>query len=93
MNGKDNMQNEWNEQTQHPDYKREIVEVFRSNLTPRIKEERILDYHERDIAAALEMLSPEERGRLYHVLNAETLADILEYSENKIKVLIQIIAL
>ena len=90
MNGKDNMQNEWNEQTQHPDYKREIVEVFRSNLTPRIKEERILDYHERDIAAALEMLSPEERGRLYHVLNAETLADILEYSENKIKFISEI---
>ena len=69
--------------TRHPDYKTEIVSVLRSNLTPKIKQERILAYHEKDIAAALELLSPEERGRLYHILDAKTLAAILEYAENK----------
>lgn len=83
MNEKNNVKNKATETIQHPDYKAEIVEVLRSNLTPKIKQERILSYHERDIAAALEMLSQGERERLYHVLSAETLADILEYSENK----------
>lgn len=67
----------------HPDYKAEIVLVLRSNLTPKIKQERILAYHEKDIAAALELLSPEERGRLYHILDAKTLAAILAYTEHK----------
>ncbi len=83
MNVKNNTQNEMIEMMHHPDYKVEIVEVLRSNLTPKIKQQRILAYHERDIAFALELLSSEERSRLYHVLNAETLADILEYAENK----------
>ena len=85
-----NVQNEMLPTTQHPDYKTEIVEVLRSNLTPKIKQERILAYHERDIASALEMLSLEERGRLYHILNADTLADIFEYAENKIKYMSEI---
>lgn len=85
MKVNNNVQNEMLQVTQHPDYKTEIVEVLRSNLTPKIKQERILAYHERDIASALEMLSLEERGRLYHILNADTLADIFEYAENKTK--------
>lgn len=83
MNGKDNVQNEVTEVMQHPNYKAEIVEVLRSNLTPKIKQERILDYHEKDIAAALELLSLDERSRLYYILDAKTLADILEYTEDK----------
>lgn len=78
------------EMTQRPDYKMEIVEMFRSNLTPKIKQERILAYHERDIASALEMLSLEERGRFYHILNAEILADIFKHSENRAKYLDEI---
>lgn len=85
MNVKDNVQNGVSEMIQHPDYTIEIVEMLRSNLSPKIKQERILAYHEKDIAAALELLSLEERSRLYHVLGAKTLADILEYAENKIK--------
>lgn len=83
MNVTNNIQNEAVEMICHPDYKQEIIEIFRSNLTPKIKQERLLAYHERDIAAALEMLSFEERNRLYHILNAETLAGILEYAENQ----------
>lgn len=90
MNVKDNVLNEITEMMQHPDYKGEIVEILRSNLTPKIKQERILAYHERDIAAALELLNQEERERLYRVLNAETLADILEYAENKTRYMSEI---
>lgn len=83
MNVKDNVQNEAVEMMQYPDYKAEIVEVLRSNLVPKIKQERILAYHEKDIADALKLLSLEERSRLYRILSADTLADILEYAENK----------
>lgn len=78
MNAKDNIQNEAIEGIQYPNYKAEIVAILRSNLIPKIKQERILTYHEKDIADALEMLSADERSRLYHILNADTLADILE---------------
>ena len=37
----------------HPDYKSEIAEIIRSSLAPKLKKERILSYHENDIAAAL----------------------------------------
>ncbi len=82
MNATNNIKNEVAEMICHPDYNQEITEIFRSNLTPKIKQERLLAYHERDIAAALELLSFEERNRLYHILNVETLAGILEYAEN-----------
>ncbi len=91
MKVNNNIPNEILQSTQHPDYRTEIIEVLRSNLTPKIKQERILAYHERDIASALEMLSLEERERLYYILNAETLADIFEYSENKTKYMNEII--
>lgn len=71
------------EMIQYPDYQAQIAELLQSNLTPKLKQERILDYHERDIAAALELMEPEGRKRLYHILSTQTLADILEYSENK----------
>ncbi len=66
---------------QHPDYKTEVVEILRSNLTPCIVRERILDYHEKDIAAAMELMSLDERKKLYSILSTETLASVIEYSE------------
>ena len=65
-----------------PDYKAEIVQALRSNLTPKLMRERILAHHENDIAAALELLSKDERARLYSILDVQTLADVLEYSDN-----------
>lgn len=71
------------EMIQYPDYQAQIAELLQSNLTPKLKQERILDYHERDIADTLELLKPEDRKRLYRILSTQALADILEYSENK----------
>ena len=69
--------------TQHPDYKNEIVEIIRSNLTPKVTGEKISGYHENDIAAALELLKKDERSKLYSILDIQTLADVLEYSEER----------
>ena len=66
---------------QHPNYEEKIAQVVRGNLTPKIMREQLLTYHENDIAAALDFLKKEDRYRLYSVLNPETLADVLEYSE------------
>ena len=65
----------------HPDYKTQVVQILRSGLTPRLMRERLSDYHENDIAAALELLKKEERSKLYRVLDTATLAEVLEYSE------------
>ena len=43
-------------QLRHPDYDRELTELVRSNLSPKAFREKLLDYHENDIAAALEAL-------------------------------------
>ncbi len=67
---------------QPPDYTPKIVEILRSGLTPKALKDKILDYHENDIAAAMELLNEDERKKLYHVLDSETLSGILEYTEN-----------
>ena len=67
---------------QPPDYTTEIVEILKSNLTPKALKDKIMDYHENDIAAAMELLEENERRKLYHILDSQTLSDILEYTEN-----------
>lgn len=65
----------------HPDYDRELTELIRSTLSPKAFREKLLDYHENDIAAVLNALSPAERQRVYHALDAAELSAILEYAE------------
>lgn len=77
------VEREESEMIRHPDYKIEIVSIFRSNLTPKLMRERILAYHENDIAAAFSDLNREERIRFGGIFDAETLADILKYSERR----------
>lgn len=67
---------------QHPDYQRELINIIRSNLPPKALKEKLLDYHENDIAAVLEILSKDERIKIYNILDAQTLSDILEYADD-----------
>lgn len=69
--------------TQHPDYEHEIITIIRSTLTPKLIKEKIGEYHENDIAAAMDLLKKDERHKLYSILDTQTLADILEYSEQR----------
>lgn len=66
----------------HPDYKTEIIQLIQSNLTPKHLQARLSEYHENDIAAALPALQREERGKLYSILDTETLANVLEYTDD-----------
>lgn len=82
MNGKQTVLNEPIPGTLLRDYQAEIVEILRGNLTPKHMRQKLLDYHENDIAQALELLEADGRGRLYRLLDAETLADVLGYSDS-----------
>lgn len=81
MNVKTTIDNENTAVVHHPDYKTEIADIIRSNLTPKHMRDSILAYHENDIAAALDMLEANDRERLYRILDTETLANVLEYSD------------
>ena len=81
MNTNKNLLNDTAITAQHPDYKTEIAGILRGSLTPGLMRERLRSYHEKDIAAALELLKKEERSKLYRILDTGTLADVLEYTE------------
>ncbi|MBQ9782934.1 MAG: magnesium transporter [Clostridia bacterium] len=64
-----------------PAYKEEIAQLLRGNLSPKLKRDRMLSYHENDVAASLALLSRDERRRLYSMLSPAVLAKTLEYTE------------
>jgi magnesium transporter len=67
---------------QYPDYETELIQIIRSNLSPKLLTQKILSYHENDIAAVLEKLDADDRLKLYNLLDAETLSNIFEYAED-----------
>ena len=84
MKLKNNTQKELIAITQHPDYTTEIIKILHSNLLPKVKQEHIRAYHEKDIACTLELLNAEERSKFYPIFHSKDLADILEHSENPV---------
>ena len=65
-----------------PQYEEELLEIIRSGMPAEELLDRLSDYHENDIAGALEQLMPEERKALYPVLGEERLAEIFKYIED-----------
>lgn len=83
MNTKKNISHNIVTTTQHPDYENEIITIIQSTLAPGLIREKLGEYHENDIAAALDLLKKDERRKLYSILDTQTLADVLEYSEQR----------
>lgn len=67
---------------QEPIYADELLQIFRSGLDKQELIERLSDYHEGDIADALEQMTPEERKKIYPVLGPEYVAEIFSYIED-----------
>lgn len=67
---------------EHPNYVQELVSIIQSNISPMALKEKLSDYHDSDIADALEELSPQDREKLYRILEKDSLANILEYAED-----------
>ncbi len=66
-----------------PDYKSEIAQIIKSNLSPVRTREKLCDYHENDIASALPELNAEQRRKLYNLLDTQTLADVISYADEQ----------
>ena len=69
---------------QHPDYQQEIVKIIKSKISPKRLRDKLSEYHESDIAKTLDLLTKEERAKLYHVLDISSLSTILEYASDDI---------
>lgn len=65
-----------------PNYTEELLTLIRSGLGPEELKEHLEDYHENDIADAVQLLSEEERQQLYAILDAEKLSEIFAYLED-----------
>lgn len=82
MKEKDNTIQEITETNQHPSHQEDIVKLIKGPLTPKMKQQNLLSYHEKDISDALCLLSVDDRKHLYTLLDAEWIAEILEYSDD-----------
>ena len=71
-----------NEELIIPDYEEEIAAIIRSDISDEETLEELDNYHENDIAGALELLTVEERKKLYHVLGAERVSEIFTYIDD-----------
>ena len=71
--------NNYQDQMQHPNYSQELRAILRSHTTPKAFQDQLSDYHESDIADALEQLTADERKLVYQMLDADTLSEVLPY--------------
>ena len=66
-----------------PEYVDELIRIIRSNLPKEELLDKLSDYHDNDIAEALDSLTASERKRLYSVLGVQRIAQIFAYLDNK----------
>lgn len=71
-----------NEEIMVPDYVQELVELIREGEFEKSIAEQIDNYHDNDIAAALDELSEFERKRLYQILGVERVSEIFAYVDD-----------
>ena len=56
-----------------PDYAVEVSQLIKGTLSPKLMKEKLLTYHESDIADALKYLKRDESFRLYSLLGLQLL--------------------
>lgn len=64
------------------DFKQEILDILRSSEKPSVIKKKIQDYHDNDIASALEEMSKEERRHFYQIFSDDEISDIFAYLDN-----------
>ena len=72
-----------NEEIVIPDYEEELAAILSSDLPDEEILAQLDNYHENDIAGALQLLSEEDRKKLYHVLGAERVSEIFTYIDER----------
>lgn len=78
----ENAEDDEDENVVKRDYAAEIIAIIRGNDSPKIVKEKLEDYHENDIAEVLDSITPNERRKLYRLLDKELLSDIFEHTES-----------
>ena len=71
-----------NNEFQDREYFEELKSILELPLTDEEKKERLLQYHESDIAELLEELEPQDRDKLYKILGNDNIADVFTHAEN-----------
>lgn len=69
---------------------KEIVDLIRSGLSKEELTEKLQDYHDNDIAQALENLDKKERIAFYHLLDTEWLSEIITFLDDPEKYISEI---
>ena len=67
---------------QKKNYLEEILRIIHSGLPADEIAEQLSDYHENDLADALEQLTPDERQKLYTILGVDRVAEIFSYLDD-----------
>lgn len=65
-----------------PNYVEELLEIIRSDRPNEEIRDLLSDYHENDIADALEQLTSKERKKLYGILGPEKVSEIVSYLDD-----------
>ena len=65
-----------------PYYVDELLKIIRSDISEEKLAEYLSDYHENDIAGALEQLDVQERKKIYSILGTEKISEIFAYIED-----------
>ena len=71
-----------NEVIEKPDYVEELVRLIRSDESDAAIAEKIDNYHDNDIASALDELNEKERKKLYQILGVERVSEIFAYVDH-----------
>ena len=79
----DHQDEEEPELQEKPDYEQEILQLVRSNASPRMMRERLEDYHGKDIAEALPSMNIAERRKVTRILDNDMISDIFEYLDEE----------
>ncbi|MCD8036756.1 MAG: CBS domain-containing protein, partial [Clostridiales bacterium] len=80
----DEEENKVYETPERQDYERELAQIIKSDLSDSEIRERLDDFHENDIADALDKLTVEEREKLYRILGDERVSEIFAYLDDDI---------
>lgn len=62
-----------------PDYEKDILELITSTTSPKVLREELNDFHANDIAETFTKLSSDQRIKVFRMLDAARLAEIMTY--------------
>ena len=75
---------------QRPDYEAELIEIIKSNASDDEIKDRLDDYHENDIAAIVDDLTPLLRKKLFRLLGPEETSEVFAYlDEDKVSEIVE----